>query len=221
MSHVNIAILTPGHSLMGSYVESLLATGIALNNAGLSWTFCNQYASHVADAREMTLSGTPNNNLLDSRPFQGQLTYDKLMWIDSDISWKPEDVLKLYHSDKDVTSGAYLLPNGVVTAYPKQFGPGFTYDEVIKMTEPSQVDGIGFGFVCVKPGIFENLSRPWFQSVERPLTIDGVERIIPIIGEDLSWCARVKDLGYEIWLDPSVKVTHHKMMKLTWEGIQP
>jgi hypothetical protein len=33
------------------------------------------------------------------------------MWIDSDIAWEPEDVIKLYNSDKDVISGGiyYLL----------------------------------------------------------------------------------------------------------------
>jgi GT2 family glycosyltransferase len=43
----------------------------------------------------------------------------------------------------------------------------------------------------------------------------------PMMGEDLSWCKRATDLGYDIWFDPTVKVTHNKMMKLTWEGIKP
>jgi GT2 family glycosyltransferase len=40
------------------------------------------------------------------------------------------------------------------------------------------------------------------------------------MGEDISWCKRVTDLGFNIWFDPRVKVTHHKTMKLTWEGIK-
>lgn len=221
MDHINIAILTPGHSLTGDYVKSLLATGALLNEQGLSWSWFNDYASHVADAREVTLSASRENNIFETRPFSGMATYDKLMWIDSDISWNPEDILKMYNSDKDIISGGYLLGNGTVTAYEKMFGRPYTYEEILSMTEPIKVQGIGFGFVCIKPGIFENMSRPWFQSVVRNTVINGQEVDVNVIGEDLSWCIRAMDLGYEIWLDPSIKVTHHKTMRLTWEGIQP
>jgi len=220
--HVNLIIATPGHSLMSVYVRSLLAATQVLASKGITWAWTSEYSSHVADAREMTMNGDNVNDPSEQRPFKGEITYDKILWIDSDIAFTPEDVLKLYESDYDVVSGAYLLANGEVVVYKELFGQGYAYDEVLKMEEPVKVFGAGFGFFMVKQGVFEKLTRPWFQSPMATKTMsDGTDFTFPIMGEDLSWCKRVNDLGFEIWFDPTVRVTHHKMMKLTWEGIKP
>jgi GT2 family glycosyltransferase len=218
-NHINIIILTPGHSLMGSYVRSLLDTQDELTKRGITWAWSNEYSSHVADSREITLSGTRVNDPSESRPFAGIVTYDKLMWIDSDISWKPEDVIKLYESDKGIISGAYLLSGGEVVAYPKMFGEPYQYKDVVEMTEPIKVSTTGFGFICIKQGIFESMTRPWFQSVPATATYKDKEYTFPIMGEDMSWCYRATSLGYEVWFDPTVKVTHHKTIELNWKGI--
>lgn len=221
--HADVLIATPGHSLMGSYVQSLLATTERLNAEGISWTWLNRYASHVADAREITLSNSLHNNVAETRPLFGALTYKKIIWIDSDIAWTPDDFMAIYNSEKDIISGAYLLATGEVTAYPQRLGQGLNHEQVKAMSEPVKVHGVGFGFLAVKQGVFEQLSRPWFQSVEVTMTDSesGEDFTFPIMGEDIAWCERVGRLGFEIWLDPKVRVTHHKMMALTWEGIAP
>ena len=216
--HVNVIIATPGHSMMSVYVKSLLALTGKLNEKGISWAWSSEYSSHVADAREMTLNGDNRNSITEQRPFKGEITYDKILWIDSDITFTPDDAMKLIESDKDIISGAYLLGSGEVTAYKKLLEQGYIYDEVKEMTEPIQIKGCGFGFLAVKSGVFESLTRPWFQSA-MITSDDGFT--FPLMGEDLSWCKRVTDAGYEIWFDPTVRLTHNKMMKLTWEGIQP
>jgi hypothetical protein len=218
MQKVNVLVATPGHSVMTSYVKSLLLLSSLFAEKKMTWMWLSEYSSHVADAREMTLNGDSANSLVETKPLKGKIEYDKILWIDSDIAFNPEDAMKLLESDKDIISGAYLLSFGEVTAYPKLLKQGYTYEEVIKMNEPVKVAGCGFGFLAVKSGVFEALSRPWFQSaiVEQD---DGFK--FPMMGEDLSWCKRVTDLGYEIWFDPTVRVTHHKTMKLTWEGIKP
>jgi hypothetical protein len=218
---VDIMFCTPGHSLMSGYVKSLLSTFDLLREKGISFGFSNEYSSHVADAREITLNGDNHNIIEDTRPFKGQVSYKKLMWIDSDIVWNPQDILKLYESDKDIISGAYLLGSGEVVAYKELFGRAYTYDEVVNATELMRVHSVGFGFVCIKSGIFEKMTRPWFQSVNGTTTQDGKEFTFPILGEDLSFCKRANDLGFEVWLDPTIKVIHNKTMKLTWEGILP
>ena len=221
MTHVNVIIATPGHSLMSSYVKSLLQLAGKLNEKGLTFAWSSEYSSHVADAREMTLNGDNQNDIHEQRPFKGAITYDKILWIDSDIAFNPDDAMKLIESDKEIISGAYLLASGEVTAYKKILGPGYTYDEVKAMTEPVKIEGCGFGFLAVKSGVFENMTRPWFQSTFGTVKgDDGEDYTFPVIGEDISWCMRVKEKGYEIWLDPTIQVTHNKMMKLTWEGIK-
>lgn len=217
MTHVNVIIATPGHSMMSSYVKSLLALTYRLSQEGLTWAWSSEYSSMVSDAREMTLSGTNQNSITQTKPFEGNVTYDTVLWIDSDIAFTPDDALKLIKSDKQIISGAYLLASGEVTIYPKILKPGYTYEQVLAMTETHQIDGCGFGFLAVKSGVFESLSRPWFQAAS--FTMDN-GTTFPLMGEDLSWCHRVKQQGFEIWFDPTVRVTHHKMMKLTWEGIK-
>lgn len=216
----DIMILTPGHSLMGPYVDSLLKTIRALDSVGLTWGYSNDYASHVADAREVTLSGTRENNILDNRPFGGDVEYKKLMWIDSDIAWEPEDVLRLYDSDKDIISGAYMAASGQVMWQKKALGAFYSIPEVLDMKEVTEIEGTGFGFVCIKYGVFESLSRPWFQSTEGKVNVNNTEYKFNIIGEDLSFCERVRQVGFKIYADPNVKVTHHKMQRLAWE-VQP
>lgn len=219
MGHVNLIIATPGHSVMAAYLKSLLAATQELNKRGISWAFSQEYSSHVADAREMTLNGDNDNDPGESRPFKGAITYDKILWIDSDIMFTPEDVIRAYESDYDVVSGAYTLASGEVVAYKELFGQGMTINEVKEMKEPIKIFGAGMGFFCVKSGIFESLSRPWFQSVPGTKVYQGKEFTFPIMGEDLSLCKRINDAGFEIYLDPEIKLIHHKTFKLTWEGL--
>lgn len=219
--HLNIVFCTPGHSLMSSYVKCLLATMDVLRSRGITFGFSSEYSSHVGDAREITLNGGSHNIISETRPFKGSITYDKLMWIDSDINWKPEDVLKLYESDKDIISGAYMLGTGEVTAYDELFGRAYTYDEIKNAKDLIKVHSVGFGFVCIKQGVFEKMTRPWFQSVMGTATQGGQEFTFPILGEDLSFCQRANGLGYEVWLDPTIQLIHNKTMRLTWEGILP
>lgn len=218
IQHVNVIIATPGHSVMSSYVRSLLQLTEQLNAKGMTWAWSSEYSSHVGDAREMTLNGNSQNEINEQRPFKGTITYDKILWIDSDITFKPEDAITLIESNKDIVTGAYLLGSGEVTIYPKLLKQGYSYEEVKSMSEPVKVAGCGFGFLAVKSGVFESMTRPWFQSV-LVTTDDGLS--FPMMGEDLSWCKRATDLGYDIWFDPTVRVTHNKMMKLTWDGVKP
>lgn len=219
--HVNVVICTPGHSLMGAYVKSLLSTVHVLNQKGITWAFSNEYSSHVGDAREMTVNGGNQNEVFNTKPFRGTITYDKLFWIDSDIKWEPEQFMKLYESDKDIISGAYLLSTGEVTAYKEPLGRPYMYEEVVSLTEPEVVHSVGFGFICVKNGVFENIKRPWFQATEITTKVGEMDFTFNIMGEDIAWCEKVNNLGYQIWFDPTVRVTHHKTVQLTWEGIKP
>jgi hypothetical protein len=218
MNKVNVIIATPGHSMMSVYVKSLFRLIEVFNQKGITWAWSSEYSSHVGDAREITLSGSFKNEINNNKPLQGELDYDTILWIDSDISFNPEDAMKLIESDKEITSGAYLLGGGDVTVYEKLLGPGYLYEQVKQMKDLTKVEGCGFGFLAVKKGVFESLSRPWFQSA-MVKTKDGFE--FPMMGEDLSWCKRVSDAGFEIWFDPTLRVIHNKMMKLTWEGPRP
>lgn len=221
--HVNLIIATPGHSVQAGYLKSLLATISRLSEEKITWGYSIEFSSHVAVAREMTLNGPGQFDLGVSQPFGGNFSYDKILWIDSDITFTPEDVLKAYRSDYDIVTGAYLLSNGEVMAFTEKLGTALRHEEVVNATEPVKLMGAGMGFMAVKQGIFESLSRPWFQTatVKHDFDNGNGEVEVQVTGEDLSFCQRAIENGFEIWLDPTIKLIHNKTMRLTWDGPMP
>lgn len=221
--HVNLIIATPGHSVQTGYLKSLLATISRLSEEQITWGYTSEYSSHVAVSREMTLNGPGGMNVNEAEPFNGQFTYDKILWIDSDITFSPDDVIKAYRSDFDIIAGAYLLANGEVMAFKETFGKPVTISELNELTDPLELKGAGMGFMCVKSGVFESMSRPWFKTMEaeHDFGTGNGPSMIQITGEDLSFCQRAIQNGFKIWLDPTIKLIHNKMMRLTWDGPMP
>lgn len=221
-TEVDLIICTPGNAVQKGYLLSLLELINYLNTHAISWTYSIQSSSHVGDAREATLEGGFDSQLDESRPFKGNLKYKKILWIDSDITFTVDDFLKLWESDKDIVSGMYLLQTGVTATHVNELGRPLVYDEAKELTEPFKVWGSGFGFIMIKQGVFETLSRPWFQSSPSSKTFDdGRTFNFQILGEDLSFCDRIaKESNFEVWTDPNVQLTHTKQMKLTWKGIE-
>ena len=212
-------IATPGHSFTQGYMKSLLKTINALSAEGISWTFLNEYSSLVAHAREMTLGGSRFNDPNVSEPLHGRMTYDKIIWIDSDITWEPIDFFKLYNSDKEVVSGCYLLHEDSCAAFLEPLGASLTRKDILLRDKPFKVYGVGFGFLCVSSGVFERIQRPWFSQEEIEIVNKDtgvVEKKFPLMGEDLAWCNKVQKMGVEIWLDPKVRVGHQKTVTLDW-----
>lgn len=219
MTHVNLMILTPGHSVLKQYIDSLMATASLLATKNITFGWSGAHSSNVYDARELTLNGSSQLSMEETKPFSGQVTYDKLLWIDSDIIWQPEDVLKLYESDKDVISGVYFQTNGNIMAFTELFGQPLTYKDIEDKRIPFEIYAAGFGFVCFKSGVFESLSRPWFQMKNGTKMLEGKEITFPIMGEDLSLFQRVQEANISVWLDPTVIVGHVKPVICTQYGM--
>lgn len=218
--HFNVVICTPGASMVPAYVRSLLKTTYYLTQQGLTWNFMTEYSSHVADAREKTLGGTGFNNKSQRKPGDGQFTYDKIFWIDSDIEWEPEDFFRLLKSEKQVISGVYQMESEEVTVYPVPLGSPLHKKDILKMKVPFTTRGVGFGFLAVASGVFERLERPWFSSTYVMVKDEqtGDDKIIfPLMGEDTSWCEKVYQMGIDIWVDPLVRVGHQKTIRLRWD----
>lgn len=217
--HVNVLFATPGANMLPGYVRSLLKTVKILEQEGITWDYLTEYSSLVAMARETTLGGTNYQDINCSEPLHGRITYDKIFWIDSDIAWEPVDFFRLYESDKDIVSGCYLLQDRTATIYYEPLGQALTEEEVLSHKSLFKAAGVGFGFLAVKQGVFEAMKRPWFSQVEvmvKNKETGEDEYKFPLMGEDLSWCTKAISLGYDIWVDPSVRVTHHKQATLTW-----
>ncbi len=212
--HVNILIATPGRMMEAEYVKSLVATLGYLDKNNISYLYLNEYSSQVNAAREATAMGSKFLHAWSREPLNGEATYDKMIWIDSDISWSVEDFVKLYESKFDIVSGIYFNEDGVPLFAFEENDIYFDHSKLKHKEYPFEVFGVGFGFVAVKSGVFEVTPRPWFETEFQKITNeDGREMFIPW-GEDYSWCIKAKNAGYKIYLDPSIRVGHHKKIRI-------
>ncbi len=200
--------------MVASYVKSLLNTIEYLNANGISWVFLSEYSSFVTNAREATATGSKNLNVHDRTIGGGAFTYNKALWIDSDIAWELKDFKLVYESDLDIVSGCYLINDDICSAIDSDKRPISKYT-IAKHTEPFTVGSAGFGFMCVKYGVFEKMSRPWFPASTEKLKDPITRRTYEIpLGEDVAWCSSAKSSGYKIYLDPRVKLRHYKTTPL-------
>lgn len=135
---------------------------------------------------------------------------ERMMFIDSDIEFEAEDVLKLWALDADVAVGAYPL---------KQEGAGLavhTGGEMVSLAylgdEPLAVDYAGTGFMMIKREVFERLRSglPVIKTVNGYMprwwsfdVVDGVE-----LPEDYGFCKRVRDAGMTVVCDPTIRLKH-------------
>jgi len=225
MKHYNVLIATPGRQMHASYVKSLLKTVGWLESLGLTYKFLTKPGSFIPLVREFTALDRDADfnkaNALDmeySVVGSKQYTYDKIFWIDSDIEWEIEDFKKLYESDLDIISGVYAL-NSEGTVCATSFNQVYYARGIEKPTinmhefsffnkiDPMEVFGVGFGFVTMKSGVFENMDRPWFMIEHLTWDTPGYGSIV---GEDYSWCMNARKNGYKIYVDPTVKLKHHK-----------
>jgi hypothetical protein len=206
-----VLIATPGKLLHSEYVESLVETTRWLSSEGLDYKFLGKQSSFVPSARELTAIDDYQNNWETREVGAGAYTYDKIFWIDSDIQWDVEDFVRIYQSDLDVVSGLYQThPNGTVAVSQfdeKGLPRKMSEADFFMQEDPIEVFGVGFGFVAMKSGVFEQCDRPWFK-IEH-IRWEGLD-FDTNVGEDYSWCINARRNGFKIMLDPTVKVYHHK-----------
>lgn len=159
----------------------------------------------------------------NQQPFGGEIKYDYLMWIDSDIVFSQKQFLDLLKMNKDIASGWYAQPvlaadGSNMTpitrdASDEEFNKKGEYHmlsvkEIEENSKPFKVDYIGFGWVLIKKGVFEKLEYPWFAPRMRCME----NEIQDLCSEDVAFCIDAKNAGFEIWLDPKCRVGHEKTL---------
>lgn len=214
--HYNVVIATPAGSIKPAYVRSLVDSIKWLTAEGLSYHFVTQYSSFVPSARENTATDSFGADW-EAKDFgAGKFTYDWILWVDSDISWKPKDIGTLITSDKEIVAGMMAVGRdgriGAMRLNKEGHPVSLNAVDFLVAGEPEEVDGVSFGFLAVKAGVFEKMSRPWFRIVET--SISGADYPV-MFGEDYSWCRSAVEVGFKIWLHPLVRVEHHKEVIFT------
>jgi len=141
------------------------------------------------------------------------LDFDYFMFIDSDVAFRAEDVLRLLSHGKAVTAAPYTS-QGEPDAYEAGtfLYPGLIADRYDKNTTGLlSVDFVGAGFLLVKREVFLQLEHPWFRHTM--IDIGGRKQEA---GEDLSFCMLCSDAGIDIWCDFDIKLNHRLRTQKTF-----
>jgi hypothetical protein len=212
LPHYNVVIATPGKEMHQGYVTSLVDTLRWLGEQGLTYKWLNKAGSLISTTRELTALDSYNPDWEARAIGRGQFTYDKIIWIDSDISWDIDQFKALWEHDLDIVGGMYqTAPDGrvAVAMFDGAGQPTVVREQDFIMMDATihEVFGVGFGFVAMKSGVFEKCDRPWFlmerirwQHLDFDLNI----------GEDYSFCMNARRNGFKVYLDSTIKVKHHK-----------
>ena len=125
--------------------------------------------------------------------------YTHVLWLDSDMVFNEQVVDDLMEVGKEMVCGAFVSRR-------PPYGPCvYTSIEKNKVTQvkdwglkPFRVDGCGFATVLTSVDLLQAVTQK-FGTCFQPTDY---------YGEDLAFCWRVKQLGYEIWCEPTVRVGH-------------
>lgn len=209
--HYDVLIATPGELMHSAYTKSLIETAAWLSSKGITYRWLNKSGSLVSTTRELTALDSYEPDWATTQIGKGEYTYGKIFWIDSDIEWTVEDFEKIYNSDLDIIGGLYQThPNGrVAAAFMDTDGlpKAAVESDFILYDEPLELYGLGFGFIAMKSGVFESCNRPWFlmERIKWPHLEFELN-----VGEDYSFCINARRNGYSVFVDPMVKLKHHK-----------
>jgi hypothetical protein len=212
----DVIIATPGFSFHQGYVRSLVDTCRELSRRGITYKFVNRASSSVNTARELTALDSDG---LDFNNWAGvcglrKNQYGKIFWVDSDIEWSVSDFMALLENALDIVSGLYVLDTVGSVACTLNNKDGLPVrinkSEFILRNDCVKVVGVGFGFLAVRSGVFESMDREWFRA--------GVLQVGSVkanTGEDYAWCARAREAGFDIYIDTTVRLIHHKSTTYT------
>lgn len=125
--------------------------------------------------------------------------YTHMLWLDSDMVFDDSLLDDLMDSGKDFVTGiAHSRREPYDSCLFSEIYPHFIKWKGDYPSDLFKVAGCGFACVLISMKIVNDV---W----EKHKTAFFPERLL---GEDIAFCKRAQDLGYEIWAEPHVKVGH-------------
>lgn len=183
--------------------------------------FAQQAQQHGVDVQIGSICGcsvvSRARNLLTQDMLDSDCT--DLLFIDSDINFEAADVFRLMAWTADPKKG-------IVAGVPRTRSTTKTYIATLDHGSDNELtmDNMGLvrarrvatAFMMVRRDVFETLDAAhpeWRYYDERsartvPCMFDFMLTKEGYIGEDYLFCDRVREHGFEVWIDPSIKLGH-------------
>jgi len=183
------------------YVFSLQKTRQALEKTGIQTAYLLLAGNcHVDDARNNVVQQFLLSDCTD------------LVFLDADVSWKPDDLIKLCQADAAVVGGVYpYRREGSRENLPVLMVPG--------VTEPDngllQVAGMPTGFMRIQRHVLETLSEDadhyWNKADRRskvPILFERTFEDGTRWGGDISFCRKWHKKGGKLFVLPDLRLGH-------------
>lgn len=167
------------------FVESLVGLMRQLDKEQINYDICIRGGTLVYLARDFLAAKAVNED------------YTHVLWLDADMVFDSDIFDLLYETDKHFVSGIYYSRhknrNSVMF---KTLDPDVRYD--IYPDEVFPIEGCGFGICLIRTNLITAVLHK-YGNCFKP---------IPQYGEDLTFCYRLKQYGFDMWANPSVKAGH-------------
>lgn len=132
---------------------------------------------------------------------------DKLVFIDSDVSWEPGNILALAIHKEDFVGGAYRYKDDK-EGYPVAWidKPELWANEAGLL----EVTMLPAGFLCLTREVFKKLTEknPGRLYSFHDKTFFAFFHCPPGDGEDGAFCRDWRDIGGRVWLEPRLTLAH-------------
>lgn len=149
--------------------------------------------------------------------------FDRMVFLDSDVTFEPGSLIKLAHQPVDFVAGCYRLKRKD-ESYPIAWLRGQT-ELWADRNGLIEVEGVPTGFLALSRNVFQKMLD---KHPERELTIQCGQKAfcffqMPLIdghlyGEDFYFCREWSELGGKIYLDPEITLTHWDFNPTPHEG---
>jgi len=133
--------------------------------------------------------------------FKKHSEYDYLIFIDSDQTFTQDTIYRLINSGKDIIGcPTQIRGGGAYNIYFREEGD-INYKPLKEIIEKGivRVDAIGFGLVCLSRNVCN-----FFDKIE----------MTNMMSEDIYFCHKAKELGFEIFSDNDRIMGHLVTMEL-------
>jgi hypothetical protein len=228
-----VVFCVPGRTFSNNFLRSWTGTVLDLETSGqFRVVLSNEFSScvHIARARCLGLSVERGPV---QKPWDGQLPYDVLVWIDSDMVFRSRDVLDLIQATEQhpVVSGLYMLEDRQHFCAIEKFDDAYfvrngNYEALTpaRVGEWNRQTGnpylpctfVGLGFCAFRHGILEDprLKYPYFYSPVQSIKTGraDVPEYRDLLSEDASLFHNLIEAGIipNVMLKTDLRVGHEK-----------
>jgi hypothetical protein len=134
--------------------------------------------------------------------------YDDVVFIDADELWEPQGLIDIIQSPKDVV----CLPVVNKTDRKEEYNIWFKPDSKMDSDGYISLDKTGAGFLKLSKkaiiDLYESNPHLHFRNKVLSLIFNYEQDAESFIGEDITVSNKLKELGYDIWMNPKYTVYH-------------